>query len=289
MLHTLKGKGSLKKGKHMADKMLGGAKHLRLAIDNTIHSRRDKEVELEKILFIPDCHFPYEDKTAFDIMLSAGKDFKPDHVVVLGDFVDMYSVSSHSKDPRRAGKLEQEISESIEGLRKVKKLGAKNNVFISGNHEDRLTRYLMEKAPELYDRITIPGVLCLDDLGFEFVPYKEDYKLGKLRMTHDTGKAGANAHKQAVDAYHRSVVIGHTHRMAYIVQGDAEGDKHVGAMFGWLGNAKKVDYMHSINVKKDWTLGFGVGYLNPKTGYVYITPVPIVNYTCVVEGRFYQG
>lgn len=245
--------------------------------------------ELEKILFIPDCHFPYQDVLAFDLMMEAMLDFKPDHVIILGDFIDMYSVSSHDKNPKRAMKLEEEITASVDALWRVKGLGAKNNVYISGNHEDRLTRYLMQKAPELWDRINVPSVLALDKLGFEYVPYKSDYTLGKLRMTHDTGKAGANAHKQAVDAYHRSVIIGHTHRMGYIIQGDVSGDKHVGAMFGWLGDVKQVDYMHNINVVKDWTHGFGIGYLNPKNGYVYVVPVPIVNYSCVVEGKLYQS
>jgi predicted phosphodiesterase len=247
-----------------------------------------KGEKLEKILFIPDCHFPYQDYAGFNLMMEVAKDFKPDHVIILGDFIDMYSVSSHDKNPKRTGRLEEEITASVKALWRVKALGAKNNVYIEGNHENRLARYLMNKAPELWDRINIPTVLALDKLGFEFIPYRSHYQLGKLFLTHDTGKAGVYAHKQALDAFHRSVIIGHTHRMGYIIQGDASGDKHVGAMFGWLGDEKQVDYMHNINAIKDWTLGFGVGYLNPKNGFVYIVPVPIVKYTCVVEGKLYS-
>ena len=245
--------------------------------------------KLEKILYIPDCHFPYQDEIAFSLMMEAANDFKPDHVIIIGDFIDMYSVSAHDKNPKRAMKLEEEITASVNALWRVKGLGAKNNVYVSGNHEDRLTRYLMQKAPELWDRINVPTVLALDKLGFEYIPYKSHYKLGKDFITHDTGKAGANAHKQALDAFHRSVTIGHTHRMGYTIQGDADGDKHCAAMFGWLGDVKQVDYMHNINAVKDWTLGFGIGYLNPVNGYVYKVPVPIVNYSCVVEGKLYQS
>lgn len=244
--------------------------------------------KLEKILFIPDCHIPYQDKRAFQIMMKVAKVFKPNHVIIMGDFIDMYSVSSHDKNPRRANRLELEVADTIESLKEVKKLGAKNNVFIAGNHEDRLTRYLMQKAPELFDTVNIQKILELDKLGFSYIPYRSHYKIGKLFVTHDTGKAGVNAHKQALDAYHRSVVIGHTHRFGMIIQGDADGDRHVGAMFGWLGDIKKVDYMHNINAIKDWSLGFGVGYLDRTTGFVYLVPVPIVKYTCVVEGKFYS-
>lgn len=245
--------------------------------------------KLEKILFIPDCHIPYHDEKAFNLMIRAAKAFKPDHVIIMGDFADFYSVSSHDKSPDRTNHLDEEISVVTTKLWEVKKLGAGNNVFIAGNHEDRLTRYLMQKAPELYRVATIERLLGLKEAGFKFVSYRQDYRLGKLIMTHDTGKAGYNAHKQALDAYHRSIVIGHTHRMGYMIQGDADGDRHVGCMFGWLGDKAQIDYMHNINATKDWTLGFGIGYMDKKTGFVYLIPVPLVRYTCVVEGKLFVG
>jgi predicted phosphodiesterase len=45
-----------------------------------------KNGRLEKILLIPDTHMPYEHKEAFDLMIRAGKIFRPDHVVIGGDF-----------------------------------------------------------------------------------------------------------------------------------------------------------------------------------------------------------
>jgi hypothetical protein len=75
--------------------------------------------------------------------------------------------------------------------------------------------------------------------------------------------------------------------MVYVVEGTALGEAKLSATFGWLGNREKVDYMQRGKVMKDSALGFGVGYVHPRSGCVYLTPVPIVNYTCVVEGRFY--
>ncbi len=43
--------------------------------------------------------------------------------------------------------------------------------------------------------------------------------------------------------------------------------------------------MHRIKAIKDWTLGFGIGYLDTKTGIVYLSPVPIVKGTCMIEGK----
>jgi predicted phosphodiesterase len=244
--------------------------------------------KLEKILFIPDSHVPYHDEDAFNLMLKTGKAFKPDHTIILGDFADFYGVSSHSKDPNRALKLKEEIEATKDALDKVKAIGAKNNVFVSGNHEDRLERYLRDKAPELFNFISIPQILELKQKGFSYTPYKQAYKIGKLNVTHDAGNAGRYAHYKSLDTFQHNVIIGHTHRIGYAVEGDAQGSRHVCAMFGWLGNVGEIDYMHQVKARKDWSLGFGIGYLDTKTGVVYLTPVPIINGTCLVEGVLYS-
>lgn len=240
---------------------------------------------LEKILFIPDSHHPYVDKRAWKLLLKAGHFFKPKYVIIQGDFADFYDVSQHSKNPARRLVLEKEVEAVKKALDEVKALGAQENVFIAGNHEDRLKRYLESSAPELYKLITIPKILELKEKGFKYVPYKEHYRLGKLNITHDTGTAGRYAHYKSLDSFQHNVLIGHTHRLAYVVEGNAQGERHLTAMFGWLGDVEQVDYLHRIKAIREWTLGFGIGYLDPSSGVVYVVPVPIINYTCLIEGR----
>jgi len=247
----------------------------------------------EKILVIPDVHIPYHDKKAWKLMLRTMKEFKPRHVVILGDFADFYDVSSHSKSPERRFKLDEEINQVKDALDDVALLGASNQVFIAGNHEYRLTRYLESAAPELHNIISIPKILELEKKKFKYVPYKESYKLGKMNFTHDIGSAGRYAHYKAADTFHQNIVIGHVHRMGYAVEGNAEGERHVSASFGWLGDAKAADYMHKVKINRDWCLGFGIGYLDTPTGCVYLTPVPIINhknksYSCLIEGKLYK-
>ena len=245
--------------------------------------------KLEKILFIPDCHIPYEDKRAYELMLKVARDLKPDHLIILGDFADFYGVSSHSKDPNRMLKFDKEVEATKRRLEELKKLKAKNMVFVAGNHENRLERYLMDKAPELYNMVTIPELFKLKEFGFKYVPYKNDYKLGKLYVTHDCGNAGRFAHNKALDTYQHNIIIGHTHRLGYSVEGNADGERHLGAMFGWLGDVREVDYMHRVKAARDWALGFGMGYLDKSTGYIYVTPIPIVDYSVVVNGKLYRN
>ena len=205
--------------------------------------------KLEKILFVPDVHVPYHDKDAFNLMLKAAKIFKPDHTIILGDFADFYGVSSHSKDPNRALKLKEEIEATKDALDQVKAIGAKNNVFVSGNHEDRLERYLRDKAPELFNFISIPKILELKEKGFSYTPYKRAYKIGKLNITHDTGVAGRFAHYKALDTFQHNIIIGHTHRLGYAVEGNAQGERHITAMFGWLGDVNEIDYMNQVKAR----------------------------------------
>lgn len=245
--------------------------------------------KLEKILIVPDTHVPFHDRRAWKLLLKAAKTFQPDHVIILGDFADFYSVSSHSKNPNRENMLDKEIEEVKKCLRELKDLGAKNNQFISGNHCDRLERYLQDKAPELFNIVTVDKVLQLKEIGFEYTPYKSFYKLGKLHVTHDVGTAGRYAHYKALDTFQRNVVTGHTHRMGFAVEGNAEGKRHVAASFGWLGDITQVDYMHKINATKHWCLGFGLGYMDAKTKHVHLVPVPIVDYTVLIEGKLIKG
>lgn len=245
--------------------------------------------QLESILVVSDAHIPYHDKKAFKLMLKAAKDLKPKHIYIIGDFIDFYSVSSHSKDPKRSLQLVEEIKAGEEALDLLDKLGAKHKVYIGGNHEDRLERYLQDKAPELFDFISVPEILHLKKRNWEYVPYKKDTKLGKLTFTHDVGVAGRNSVFKCLETYQHSVVTGHSHRLAYIVEGNAVGEFRLSTQFGWLGDAESVDYMQHAKILKDWALGFGIGYYNPATKYVYMTPIPIVKYTCVVNGKLHTG
>jgi metallophosphoesterase superfamily enzyme len=54
------------------------------------------ESPLEVGLIIPDCHIPNHDTRAFGLMLKVAAYLKPKHIVVLGDFADAESLSSHA-------------------------------------------------------------------------------------------------------------------------------------------------------------------------------------------------
>lgn len=239
---------------------------------------------LERWLLIPDCHVPFQDVAAFRLMLRAAKTCGVRNVAVLGDFIDCFSVSSHPKSPNRRLDLEEELEAGRAALSEIESVCTGQRIYVAGNHEDRLERYLIDKAPALFNTVKVEKLLELSKRGWRYVPYKDHVKIGKLYLTHDAGKAGKQAHHDALNAFQGNVVIGHTHRIGYAVEGNAKGKPHVGAMLGWLGDVDAVDYLHRIRAKRDWAHGFGLMYKEPD-GCVHIVPVPIVNGKCVVEGR----
>ena len=250
-------------------------------------------MSIEKLLVFPDLHAPYHDDKALSLVLKVGKAIKPDECIIMGDWADFYAVSSHDKNPDRMS-FESEVRIAKKCLDHVKAVGANVNVFIQGNHEYRLERMIVKKAPELHNMTTTPKLLELAEKGFQYVPYRQSYLVGNMRFTHDVGPSGLHAATKSMAALGRNVVIGHCHRMEYCVQGTLDGARHVGISLGWLGSiAAAEDYMHMDKMAKDWTLGFGIGYHDTETGFVTMIPTPILpdvtgGYCCIVEGKRYS-
>lgn len=245
--------------------------------------------ELRRVLIVPDTHIPYHNRAAWNLLLDVAKRWKPHACVMLGDWVDFYSVSSHQKDPGKRN-FKKEIAVANQELDRLDKaLPADcDKIYIAGNHENRLERYLLDKAPDLFGIVSVSGLLNLEARGWEWVPYRKDFKIGKLFATHDVGSAGKYATARAADAYQTHIVTGHTHRISYIVQGNIRGAPFVSASLGWLGDWRSASYMYRVKATKDWALGFGICYLEAD-GTPHVRPVPILGGRVVIGGKIYGG
>jgi predicted phosphodiesterase len=244
--------------------------------------------ELEPILICPDAHRPFHSKVWWDLLMQAGRFLRPKHLVIIGDFADFYEVSDHPKNPERKHNLADELADVDEGLNDLDSLGATNKIYIEGNHEDRLRRHLM-KDPALAGVVNTRKLLNLDERGWTFISYKDHTSLGAAYFTHDVDASGRNAVYKALETYQHTIVSGHTHRLQYVVEGSATGECKLSAAFGWGGDVEQIDYKNRARARKEWALGFGIGYLEPSSGFVYLVPVPVVHGTCVVHGRLFRA
>lgn len=243
-----------------------------------------------KVLFVPDLHAPYHHAASWNCMLDVAEKWMPDVCVVLGDFGDFASVSTYIRDPRTALSLADEvvgINAELDRLDRALKRGrCRTKYFLLGNHEQRLAAYTQRLAPELWPYVGVEDMLKLDKRRWRVTQYKDSLPFGKLRISHDVGRAGVNAARQSVQDVAKSIVIGHTHRLQVHYQGNQTGERHVGASLGWLGDPERIDYRHRDLVRRDWQHGFGFARFNA-SGNFWLVPVPIIGGRCVVEGEVY--
>lgn len=239
---------------------------------------------LTKILIVPDTHVPYHDKNAWNLCLKAAKAWKPDKLVIIGDFADCYSISDHRKDPSRLANLASEIVAVNVELDRVQALKVPNVVYVCGNHEQRFERYLADRAPELFGTSDMQTLLRISERGWKWVPYQKWFRYGKLAFTHDLGHAGKNCARDSLNSFGGNIVIGHSHGASVVYSGTVEGERHVAMNVGWLGRADEATYLHSAK-QREWQHGFGIAHMDKKTGHVWCSFVPIIGKTCVVDGK----
>ena len=148
-------------------------------------------------LIIADLQIPYHDELAISTALDWGLSKNPDMVIMDGDIVDCYKISSWKTDPTRPH-FGEEVKISREVLHKInekidKCRSVKEKIFISGNHEDRLTRELWSGSHKLagLDILNIPKLYEIKEMGWKYVDNAQllreelcPFKLGKLNILH---------------------------------------------------------------------------------------------------------
>ena len=251
-------------------------------------------MDIKRALIIPDCHIPYEDNRAYQLMLDVAEDINPQGIYILGDYADFYSVNSHGKDPSIQIQLKDEVYEVHQRLKELKKLFPDaGKTYICGNHEYRLERYVQNKCPDLFDLLTIPELFHLEEYGFEYIPYGPNQKCrifnSSLFARHEPISGGVHvAHGTVVKAM-KSVIFGHTHRIQESQIVTINGENLRGISSGWLGEAEHESGVYSyVKNHHQWALGFSI-VTTLKDGTWFNQLVHIIDYKCVVDGFVYEG
>lgn len=230
--------------------------------------------KLQRWLIWPDTHAPYHDEGAVEALLEGAAKWRPDGVCVLGDLWDFYGASTFTKDPERKHRLVDEVMAGQALLARIRKqLPAKEWLFLEGNHEVRLAKFINGRAPELAG--LVPSVRALVGPEWRFSPYGKVAKIGKLlAASHDFGRSGPTAPLQALRDYGHGAVHGHTHALGVAYGGTSDGRRHAVMACGHLADVEKCDYMHEWKARRDWTTGCGVAYIGERD--YYLRPVPML-------------
>jgi hypothetical protein len=242
---------------------------------------------------IPDCHRPWHDKKAYSLMIKVFKwlyqNNQLNEILILGDYADIYNLTGHGKDAGVVNSLVNEIDDVNEGLDELDFLFPKSKkVYLQGNHEYRFERYINSKCPELF------GITQFDHLikipqrtNWKYINYgpNQSYKVldSKLTARHEplASSAKATASKALC-----SLVYGHIHRIEESHLVGLDGTNHVCFSVGWLGDKRNDKIFGYVKSHHQWQLGFGLAYVDEKTGYFYHQKIHILDdYTCVVNGK----
>jgi predicted phosphodiesterase len=164
-----------------------------------------------------------QNKKIEEKFLKTIKEMKPDVVVLMGDVIDLESISPFTRKEKDF-LLSDEILATERYLKRVKDVSRDAEVYyLEGNHETRLAKYLERRADKLRDadQFQIENILGLDDLGIDWMAHNPRYGLKidgvlythylyEVRMRAIPGKLGVDCSIKAG----QSVCVGHGHELS---------------------------------------------------------------------------
>lgn len=137
-------------------------------------------------LILTDLHFPYHDVRTIELAVEAAKRDAVVGVLLNGDIMDCHALSVFDVDPSKP-RYVQEREYLLQFLNYLRHhFPNARIIYREGNHEERLKRYLMRKAPELFgfDEVKFESLMRLADFGVEYVGDCRIVNLGKLHTIH---------------------------------------------------------------------------------------------------------
>jgi predicted phosphodiesterase len=142
-------------------------------------------LDAEMLLIVNDIHLPFHDERALTAALEYGKKQGCDSILLNGDIMDCHSVSHFRKTAPPALRFKDEL-EMAKGFLKGLTRNFKRVYYKEGNHEERLSAYLQQKAEELYDldAFQLPVLLDLHNMGIRWIDDKRIIKYDHLSIIH---------------------------------------------------------------------------------------------------------
>ena len=212
----------------------------------------DLETKIKNGLVIigSDIHIPFQDDDAVDSFIEYCKKRKPEVIVLNGDVLDMFMLSKFTKGEGR-NPLE-EITMCRELLASLRDACPNAEIYyIIGNHENRLEKYVLTKAPELASLIEdVFSIIKTEDFkirGCASLTINDNFvcKHGTLLGN----KSGLSAIKEMENAY-MSGATGHTHRLCKYIA------RKSGRKFIWIETGCLCDLNPEYMVNPNWQAGF---------------------------------
>ena len=188
-------------------------------------------VNEKRIGILSDIHFPYYDRVALEAAIHYLIEWKPDCIILNGDIIDCYQLSSFEKDKRqRSFKYELDMLRNFfEQLREL--FPTQRIIYKIGNHEERYEKQILVNIPELIELeyFHFENVIKASEFGIEVVKGKRVILAGKLNIIHghELPRGMAAPVNPARGFFLRtkaSTIGGHHHQSSEHIENDLNGN-----------------------------------------------------------------
>lgn len=256
---------------------------------------KNNQKQYELIVIANDFHVPFHDTKAVKLLEKFLADQKPDVFVINGDFLDMWDVSSFDRTPRFGEPLIEELRMGRTILERFRKILPKSKIiYLAGNHEHRVAKMVIRKAPELYG---LPGLSVSEMLGLKDlnIIYKDIQKgassftdnwicLAGLYIGHwnKVNKHAGYTAKNLLDEKGVSLIQGHTHKYGISSRRYVDGREIMA-----IENFCLCELEPSYVSKPSWSQGFSVVY-GKKGVRPHAYPIPFVDYKFFFGNKEYS-
>tara|TARA_R100000084_G_scaffold46200_1_gene18989 strand:+ start:4220 stop:5605 length:1386 start_codon:yes stop_codon:yes gene_type:complete len=280
---------------------------------------RKESTGLKTCLFLPDPQIGlrwvlprYErleclhDWRALDLAVQVALDMQPDVICCLGDFLDLAPFSRFDGDAGLRQTTAPALAVGAHWLASLRAAAPDSVITVlEGNHDIRLLKHVSKMLPEVEalaaegddkPALDIRRLLNLDAYDVQWVgsPYDKSWYLwDRIRVRHGSvvrGRGGQTVASMVASAV-TDEVCGHIHRReiaARVVYGPEHPEgKLIQCMSP--GCLTMVDGSTPGRSKEvDWHQGLGFCTFDPSRDLVSMHSIPIVNGTCIHEGRVYS-
>jgi len=239
------------------------------------------------VLIVNDLHRPFHDQPTLRAVEKFWDDFQPDLEIYDGDIADLYTISRFDKNPSRRFRLKDELKDTRGWLfERAEAVPDADRIWIDGNHEDRLRRWLWRFGEELksLEELDLDKLLKLDELKATYLPYMSVVDFLGFRIEHGFKASASKAYPINVSRYMAiatgsSGLCGHSHHYSTYAWTDAR-HSHSYIENGCLCRMD-LDYAPFPN----WQHAFTYGVVH--CGKIHLVPVQIYSTGFHANGEFY--
>jgi hypothetical protein len=214
-----------------------------------------------RFMVVGDTHGDMADGRSVKAALDFAADFKPEIRCHLGDAYDFRNLRKGASDDEKAASLADDWEAGTDFLRAFFD-GGKENVFLRGNHDERMWHFARSATGVLRD-FANDGIKRIEGVVRQararMLPYDSAlgiYALGKLTVIHGYHH-GVGACRQHASIY-RNSIFGHVHTIesSAVASLEPAEARSIGCLC-----KRDMDYVNAKTGKLRWGQGFAYGLL----------------------------